>query len=135
MVDKLKKIAKNAYVPYSNFHVATILEFNDGTCYSGFNIENAAYPSGMCAERVAIFSFVNINQGVKKFFDLKTIHIYSPDLKKGYLSPCGGCRQVISEFISSNVELKMYSSNGNYISEKIGNIIPYTFTDKELKGE
>jgi len=78
-----------AYAPYSNYPVSAALLTESGKIYDGVNIENAAYPSAMCAERVAVFKAVSA--GEKKF---EAIAVVTRDAG----SPCGQCRQVLSEF-------------------------------------
>lgn len=128
--NELKKIASKALVPFSNFHVAALFEKKDGSFFCGFNIENSSFPNTLCAERVAIFSALNNSI---KLSDVKTIHVYSPDSKE-YLSPCGGCRQTISEHINNNVEIRMYNNKGQYISEKFSDIFKYPINAKNIKG-
>ncbi len=88
---------KYAYARYSNIRVVSILISRDGTIYYGVNIENASYGLTICAERVAIFKAVS--EGKTNF---SKILIYSPDTIPW---PCGACRQVMSEFFSSDVEV------------------------------
>lgn len=130
MIKKLNEVAKKAYCPYSNFHVASIFEMEDGSIYSGFNIENASYPSGMCAERVALYSMINDQINIK---NVKIIHIFSPN-SKIFLSPCGGCRQTLTEHIELNTEIKMYNKNGEFISKKLVELIPYPVISSTIKG-
>ncbi len=131
MLDKLKKISKKAYVPYSNFHVVAYFENKDGSSFSGVNIENAAYPNTMCAERVAIHSAINSEQKLDK---VKIVHIYSPD-SNDYLSPCGGCRQTMGEHINRDAIIRMYNKNGEYISKKFEQIFPFAVEPENIKGE
>ena len=89
------KCADSAYAPYSNFFVGTALKLDDGTIVKGNNQENAAYPSGLCAERVALFSasanYPNVG--------IDTIAVYArPTKGETPVSPCGSCRQVMSEY-------------------------------------
>ena len=130
VLKQFNNLAKKAYVPYSNFHVLAYFEKKDGSSFSGINIENAAYPNTMCAERVGIHSA--INNGIK-LEDIKVIHIFSPD-SKDFLSPCGGCRQSLSEHIDHNVEIRMYNKNGEYISKKFQEIFPHSVEQKNIKG-
>jgi cytidine deaminase len=88
--------ADKAYAPYSNFNVGAALCLEDGTIVQGSNQENAAYPSGLCAERVTIFS-ASANYPNQKVI---TMAIFAKDSErsKDVISPCGSCRQVISEY-------------------------------------
>ena len=87
--------AEKAYAPYSGFHVGAAAELEDGTLVPGSNQQNAAYPSGLCAERTALFT-----AGAQRP-DVAVRALYVVAMKDGVIqdkiSPCGGCRQVISE--------------------------------------
>lgn len=87
--------AEKAYAPYSGFHVGAAAELEDGTLVPGSNQENAAYPSGLCAERTALFT-----AGAQRP-EVAVRALYVVAMKDGVvqdkISPCGGCRQVISE--------------------------------------
>lgn len=128
---KFKELSNRAYVPYSNFHVLAFFELNDGTSFWGVNIENASYPNTMCAERVGIHSALRDGIDLK---EVKTIHIFSPD-SKDILSPCGGCRQTLAEHLYANVEVKMYNKKGDFISKKLGDLLPFVVSPKNIKGE
>jgi cytidine deaminase len=80
-------VAARAYAPYSNFHVGAAVRAHDGRVFEGVNVENAAYPLGICAERSALARAVGEGLGPG---DLEAIAITA--------SPCGGCRQWIAEF-------------------------------------
>ena len=108
----------NAQAKYSQFYVGCALLSNDDKIFLGCNIESAAYPSTMCAERVAIYSA--IAQGVTNF---KAIAIVS----KLSAKPCGPCRQIIYEYLG---DIPIYVSNGqdeNYETHSIKELLPYPF--------
>jgi len=108
----------NAQAKYSQFYVGCALLSNDDKVFLGCNIESAAYPSTMCAERVAIYSA--IAQGVTKF---KAIAIVS----KLSAKPCGPCRQIIHEYLG---DIPIYVSNGqdeDYETHSIKDLLPYPF--------
>jgi cytidine deaminase len=92
LVELSKQASKNAYSPYSRIRVGAALLCEDGTVFQGSNIENRSYGLTNCAERSAIFAAVSA--GKKSF---RQIAIYSPDTEYP-ISPCGACRQVMSEF-------------------------------------
>jgi cytidine deaminase len=96
MIQLAYKIAEDAYAPYSKFHVGAVALLEDGTLVKGSNQENIAYPSGLCAERVALF-FAGANY--PNVAIEKLVVIAKGDLIKSddCVSPCGSCRQVISE--------------------------------------
>lgn len=85
-------VRQRAYVPYSKFQVGAALQSVDGTIFTGCNVENAAYGNSICAERTAIVKAVS--EGITKF---TAIAIAAEQMDK-FVSPCGSCRQVISEF-------------------------------------
>ena len=87
LLNLAKEAAQFAYVPYSHFPVGAALECEDGTIFTGCNVENAAYGDTICAERTAVVKAVS--EGYTKF---KRIAIWGEG--KGYCMPCGSCRQV-----------------------------------------
>ena len=89
LVDAARKARRQAYAPYSHYLVGAAVLAKSGKIYDGCNIENAAYPSGLCAERVAIFKA--ISEGER---ELRAIAVVT----KNSGSPCGACRQVFAEF-------------------------------------
>jgi len=108
----------NAQAKYSKFYVGCALLSNDDKVFLGCNVESAAYPSTMCAERVAIYSA--IAQGVTSF---KAIAIVS----KLSAKPCGPCRQIIHEYLG---DIPIYVSNGqdkDYETHSIKDLLPYPF--------
>lgn len=96
LVEKALEAVKEAYAPYSHFKVGAAVLLEDGTIIKGNNQENIAYPSGLCAERVALF-YANANypgSKVKTILVLADGELIAPD---ECVSPCGSCRQVIAE--------------------------------------
>src|SRR5258706_5539359 len=88
LVDLANEARRRAYAPYSNYPVGAALRTKSGRVFTGVNVENAAYPSGMCAERVAVFKAVS--EGEREF---DAISVVTP----GGGSPCGGCLQLLAE--------------------------------------
>ena len=108
----------NAQAKYSNFYVGCALLADNNEVFLGCNIESAAYPSTMCAERVAIYSA--IAQGINKFKAIAVVSI------KG-AKPCGPCRQIIHEYLG---DIPIYVSNGqdkNFETHTIKELLPYPF--------
>src|SRR3970282_597549 len=89
LIDLANTARQRAYAPYSNYPVGAALRTKTGRIFTGVNVENAAYPQTMCAERVAVFKAVS--EGEKEF------EVISVVTDNGG-SPCGGCRQVLAEF-------------------------------------
>ena len=117
---------KNAYVPYSNFRVGAALIMDDGSVYTGCNIENASYGATNCAERTAIFKAVS--EGHRK---ISAICIVGS--KEGsFAFPCGICRQVISEFSDENTKVIVAQNAEKYIIRSVEELIPDAFTPKDL---
>ena len=114
-----KEASLNAYVPYSGFPVGAALECEDGTVYTGCNVENAAYGDTICAERTAVVKAVS--EGQRNFV---RIAIYGEG--KGYCMPCGSCRQVLAEF-SPEMEVLCAKAGGSYVSYPLTRLMPYTF--------
>ena len=107
-------VAERAYAPYSNFSVGAAVRARDGRVFEGVNVENAAYPLGICAERTAIASAVvaGCRPG-----DLEEIAITA--------SPCGGCRQWIHEFRFERVTY--LDANGEVVTKTSDELLPDTF--------
>ncbi|MBV6395208.1 MAG: Cytidine deaminase [Anaerolineales bacterium] len=112
-----------AYVPYSHYRVGSALRTKGGRTYTGVNIESAAYPTTMCAERVAIFKAVS--EGEKEFEAISVVTDNGG-------SPCGGCRQVMAEFGLDTIVL-IADGNGNLVKElTVAELLPEAFTPEHL---
>lgn len=96
LVKKAYDVMENAYAPYSKFRVGASLLMEDGSLITGSNQENIAYPSGLCAERVALF-YAGSNYPDKKINTLCVVAKGDLVPTEEILSPCGGCRQVMLE--------------------------------------
>ncbi len=124
LIDLANEARRKAYAPYSNYPVGAALRTRSGRIYTGCNVENAAYPTGMCAERVAIFKAVS--EGEKEF---DIIAVVTPNGG----SPCGGCRQVMAEFGLDTVIL-IGDDKGRVLKETtVADLLPEAFTPKDLK--
>jgi cytidine deaminase len=128
LINEAKKIRERAYVPYSKFPVGAALVTEDGTLYTGCNIENAAYPVTCCAERVAIFKAVS--DGHAKFKELAVV----ADTKRP-VPPCGSCRQVMSEFFQSDVKIHTTNLHGDTKTFTMEEILPFSFSSADLSEE
>lgn len=124
LIEEALKAKKNAYVPYSNFHVGAAIETDDGSIYTGCNIENAAYSPSVCAERTAIFKAVSEGKT-----SIKKIAIVG-DSDMTY--PCGVCRQVIREF-GENAEIIIANSSDRYKVYKLQDLLPHSFGPEDLR--
>lgn len=135
LLQAAKNAVKSAYAPYSNFYVGAALLLENGEIVIGNNQENAAYPSGLCAERVAIF------HAGASYPDVAILSIAVTCTSKNNiinvpLSPCGGCRQTISEYESrynKKIRIIMSGEEGEvYVSKSIENLLPLMFNAKYL---
>ncbi|WP_434337118.1 cytidine deaminase [Mesomycoplasma conjunctivae] len=119
---QLQQLAKKAYVPYSNFPVSAILIDKEDNIWEGVNVENAAYPSGICAERSALVGA--ISRG-KKPFDFKEIHILSNS--DFFIVPCGACLQVCSELLDKKTPFFLYKQTGETKKLLLDELLPQMF--------
>lgn len=136
LAHKAKDAASHAYAPYSKFNVGAALLLEDGTLVTGTNQENAAYPSGMCAERVALFT------AAAQHPDVKITKIAVVAKKKGgkELLPataCGACRQVLLEFENRQqkpIEVVMYDQQHHWVKAPSAvSLLPFAFTKENLE--
>lgn len=116
--------SESAYAPYSKFRVGAALECSDGTVFTGCNIENAALGCTICAERVAAGKAVSEGHN-----DFIRIAIFAESAN--YCTPCGACRQVLSEF-SSDIEILCAKADGRYVSYKLKDMLPFSFDNQFL---
>jgi cytidine deaminase len=123
LIDLANEARRRAYAPYSKYHVGAALRTKSGRIFSGCNVENAAYPHTMCAERVAIFKAVS--EGEKEF------DVIAVATSNGG-TPCGGCRQVMAEFGLDTVVL-IADGEGRLVQETtVAALLPGAFTPKDL---
>ncbi len=115
---------KNSYAPYSNFNVGAALLTSKNKVYSGCNIENAAYSSTICAERTAIFSAVN--EGEKNFKAIAIVGGHRGNCSD-FCSPCGVCRQVMTEFCGDDFLVIFGDKNLNYKTYTLDQLLPHAF--------
>ncbi|HMA60000.1 MAG TPA: cytidine deaminase [Halanaerobiales bacterium] len=120
-----KEVKENAYVPYSNFPLAAALLTKEGKIFTGVNIENAAYGVTMCAERTAIFKAVS--EGYTEF---EALLLLSNTEKP--ITPCGSCRQVISEF-SNDIDIIMTTYDNGELIKKNKELLPGSFNKDDMK--
>lgn len=124
LVDLANTARQRAYVPYSHYAVGSSLRTKSGRIFTGVNVENAAYPQTMCAERVAIFKAVSEGE---KDFEVITV------VTDNGGSPCGGCRQVMAEFGLDTIVL-LADGNGHVVKETtVKELLPEAFTPEHLK--
>ena len=128
LVLQAKEARKLSYSPYSRFAVGAAVLTKDGKVFLGANVENSAYPLCMCAERNALYNaYMN---GYKKE-DLVALAL-SADTD-GPCSPCGACRQVISELFPSKAPIYMSNLKGALQETTITELLPFAFSPEDLK--
>lgn len=123
LFERAREARKRAYAPYSEYPVGAALLTRSGKIFVGVNVENAAYPSGICAERSAVFSAVT--QGEKAF---DTIVVASENGGE----PCGACRQVLAEF---GMDLLVIASDADgeiQLEAKLKDLYPLAFGPEDL---
>lgn len=136
LLKRAKEASKLAYAPYSNFHVGAALLLENGVIVTGNNQENVAYPSGLCAERVAIYAagaqYPNV--AIKTIVitcNSKVFEVNEP------LSPCGACRQAMSEYEmrhKNNIRTILAGEKGKIlVMDSIADLLPFMFKAEELK--
>ncbi len=125
LAKKAVEAKSKALATYSNFHVGAALLTEDDKIYTGCNIESSSYSLTICAERTAIFKA--ISEGERKF---KAIAIAGDT--EGFISPCGACRQVISD-LCGDIDVVLVNSKNETKVMKTSELLPFAFSDKDLK--
>ena len=125
LVEAAKKAREAAYAPYSRFKVGAAVLCEDGSVYTGCNVENASYGVTSCAEPVALFKA--ISDGKRKF---QAIAIVLDSAEPA--APCGACRQAIYEF-GSEIEIIMANVDGKVESMSISELLPRAFGPRSLQ--
>jgi len=129
LINKAKEQTENAYAPYSKFHVGAAALLENGEIVAGSNQENAAYPSGLCAERVAVF-YAN-----SRFPDVAVKALAVAAWTNGKflaqpVTPCGACRQVLLETenrFKKDISVLLYGTEDVYLIEKVKDLLPLSF--------
>ena len=135
LVDVAKSKTQDAYCPYSHFHVGAAVQLENDVIVTGTNQENAAYPSGLCAERTALFyansQYPNI--------PVKALAIAAYNKEEGIIhnpiSPCGSCRQIMLETekrFGKPMRILLCGSEEVYIVENATNLLPLAFSETSL---
>lgn len=124
LIELANTARRHAYVPYSNYPVGSSIRTKSGRIFTGVNIENAAYPQTMCAERIAIFKAVSEGET-----DFEVITVVTDNGG----SPCGGCRQVMAEF-GLDTFVILADGQGKIVEETtVRDLLPGAFTPDKLK--
>ncbi len=131
LIDKAKAATNGSYAPYSKFLVGAAIELEGGIIVTGANQENAAYPSGTCAERSACFSAGA--RYPKTPFRRIAIAAITPagEFQASPVSPCGACRQALLEYehIYGDIEVLLYGRDEIYVLPSVASLLPLSFTE------
>jgi|TARA_B110000908_G_scaffold170847_1_gene231611 cytidine deaminase len=130
LMDEAVKVRETAYAPYSKFHVGTAFLLENDEVVTGNNQENAAYPSGMCAERVAVWKAGSEFPDVKILKIAITASSFNNPVTEP-VAPCGGCRQALSEYETkqdSKIEIYFMGETGKIIkTDSLHDLLPLAF--------
>ena len=136
LVEKAKAMTQKAYCPYSHFHVGAAARLADGQIITGSNQENAAYPSGLCAERTTLFA-ANANYPQTRVEALAIACYTNGHFTKDAASPCGACRQVMLETehrFGKPMQVVLYGEDMCYIFDSAADLLPLNFVAANLLG-
>lgn len=126
---------RNSYAPYSRFHVGAAVMLRSGRIVIGANQENAAFPSGLCAERTAIFA-AQANYPDDAVVMLAIAASDANGLRDKPVTPCGACRQVVlqmEERYRQPVEILLYGRSGVYRINSVKDLLPLSFADSDMR--
>ena len=129
-MDDLLQLARRmmlrAYAPYSKFHVGAAVRAEDGSIHGGCNVENAAYPQGICAEAGAVAALVAA--GGKRVLECLVVGP-GPEV----ITPCGGCRQKLRELASDDLAVHLCGPDGLHRTVTLGQLLPMSFGPHHLE--
>lgn len=134
LVSSAKEQTQKSYSPYSNFAVGAAILMDDGEVFAGSNQENAAYPSGLCAERTTMY-FANAQRPNTAIRAIAIAAFTNNDFLEDPISPCGACRQALLESESrfgQEMKVLMYGKKGVYVTESVKDLLPFCFTKESL---
>ena len=136
LVESAIAATDHAYAKYSNFRVGAAIRLSDGSVMIGANQENAAFPSGLCAERPAIFA-AQAQYPEKAITMLAVAARNENGLLKEPVTPCGSCRQVMLEVedrYQQPMKVLLYGTDGVYVIDSAKDMVPLSFISENLKG-
>ena len=129
LVEEAIEAQKGSYAPYSSFNVGAAVLLEDGTVVRGSNQENAAYPSGLCAERTAIFA-ASANHPGKAMLAIAIVGGFDHAVAATPCTPCGACRQVMAEYQTLSgkpMRIIMYGTGRAWKFDRVDDILPFIF--------
>ncbi len=136
LIDKAKEMTRHSYAPFSHFSVGAAARLGNGIVVTGSNQENVAFPSGLCAERTALF-YAN-----SQYPDVPvlTLAIAARNADGGFTAgpatPCGACRQVMAEVQKRNgkpLRVLLYGTEGTYCIDNVDHLLPLSFSADNMK--
>jgi cytidine deaminase len=135
LIEAAKNATKRAYAPYSGFSVGAAVLLGNGEIMSGNNQENAAYPSGLCAERTTLF-FANASYPDQTIEAIAIAAWHKGAFTTDAITPCGACRQVLLETenrFGTPMRVLMCGEEGIYVVDSVKELLPLSFGDEMLK--
>lgn len=135
LVERAIKATENSYANYSHFYVGAALRLANGQIVIGANQENAAFPSGLCAERTAVFA-AQANYPDQPVTALAIVARNDNGLLEEPVSPCGGCRQVIlgiEDRYKQPIRIMLYGKRGVYCVSSVKDLLPLSFVDSSME--
>jgi cytidine deaminase len=124
LIEQAVSVRQRAYAPYSQYRVGAALLTRSGKIFSGVNVENAAYPTSMCAERVAVYKAVSEGEMVFSAIAVAT---------ENGGTPCGSCRQVLAEFGLDTIVLIVNAAGQLTMESTVAGLLPGSFRPSDLK--
>ena len=134
LIELAKQQTEKSYAPYSKFNVGAVVLLENGEVIGGNNQENAAYPSGLCAERVAMF-YANAQHPDTKPIAIAIAAKNADGFLKTPISPCGSCRQVLLETelrYGEKIKIYLYGTEKIYLINSIQDLLPFAFSQEQL---
>lgn len=125
ILERLQTLLERSYSPYSRYPVAALIRSRSGKLYGGTNVENAAYPLSRCAEQGAVMKMVADGET-----EISEVWVMAGTGDPG--SPCGGCRQVLSEFAEPDTPVHCLNKQGEGTTLRLNELLPYAFGPKYL---
>lgn len=134
LLREARRITQFAYAPYSGFHVGAAVLLSNGKIITGNNQENSAYPSGLCAERVALF-YANANYPDSEVKAIAISAAKNGILANDAVKPCGSCRQALAETevrFESPIRIILDGQDSIMVLDSVESLLPLSFSNKAL---
>lgn len=124
---KAREILKHSYSPYSHFPVSCVIRSKNGSIFAGVNMENAAYPEGICAEGTALGQMISAGER-------EVVEVVICAQGSTLCFPCGGCRQKLAEFSTENTLVHIcHAKNDSLHTTNMGELLPHSFTKRDME--